>query len=194
MPTKAAITIVAFFLAMNFIGELLEFKGKVVPEYMKIRKYFCRKKEEREQAHEMFKEVQELLHEVHQHYSHDNITKRNEWMAWVNARAKVYDASVEELTALKDALANNNELTLDLYINSNRNRIIDFASKIANGNVVVSREEFNRIFKVYNDYENILKKYNKTNGEVDVAHRIIIEAYENHLKKHSFIEDVRGYD
>lgn len=194
MPTKVAIALVGMFLVMQIVGELLEFKGKIVPEFVKIRKYFLRKRQERKQEVETLKQVQTLLSEVNQHYSADNITKRNEWMKWVNTRAQVYDASVAELTKLKEALDANNELTLDLYINVNRNRIIDFASKITNDNVVVSREEFNRILKVYNEYESILKKYNRTNGEVDIAYRIITESYADHMKNHTFLEDVRGYN
>lgn len=193
MPTKIGILIILAFVVMQVIGELLEFKGKVVPEFVKIRKYFTRKKQEKMQAHQTLKQVQELLNDVNQHYSADNIAKRDEWINWVNERAKVYDESVAELTSLKDTLASNNELTLDLYININRHRIIDFASKIVNEDVAVSREEFNRIFKIYHDYESILEKYNKTNGEVDIAIRIIQESYQNHMKHHSFIEDVRGY-
>lgn len=193
MPTKIAFVLVCIFLVIQIIGELLEFKGKIVPEFIKIRKYFKRKKQEKKQTVDTLKQVQRLLNEVNQHYSQDNITKRNKWMEWVNSRAQVYDASVVELTELKEALAANNELTLDLYINTNRNRIIDFASKIANENTVVAREEFNRIFKVYNEYESILNKYNKTNGEVDIAYRVITESYEDHMKNHTFLEDVRGY-
>ena len=193
MPTKIGVIVIILFIVVQVIGELLELKGKVVPEFIKIRKYFKRKKQEQEQVTQTLQEVRTLLSDVNQHYSEDNITKRNEWMQWVNERATVYDASVSELKALKDALASNNELTLDLYININRNRIIDFASKIVNENVAVSREEFNRIFKVYADYEKILHKYNKTNGEVDIAIRIIKESYANHMREHSFIEDIRGY-
>lgn len=193
MPTKVVVVLVSVFLFMNIVGELLEFKGKVVPEFIKIRKYFKRKSQEREQVTETLKEVKTLLADVNKHYSKDNITKRNDWMTWVNEKAEVYDASVDELAALKEAIAANNELTLDLYINTNRNRIIDFASKIINENVAVSREEFNRIFKVYAEYEAILEKYNKTNGEVDIAYRIITESYEKHMMNHSFIEDMRGY-
>ena len=163
-PTGVGAIIIAAFVIMQIIGELLELKGKVVPEFVKVRKYFDRKNNEKKQINETLVKVQVLLNEVNQHYSEDNITKRDKWMQWVNERAVVYDASVAELTALKDALASNNELTLDLYININRNRIIDFASKIVNHNVAVSREEFNRIFKTYNDYESILKKHNKTKG------------------------------
>jgi len=56
-----------------------------------------------------------------------------------------------------------------------------------------SREEYNRIFKVHDKYEKFLENRNMTNGEIDVAHRIIMESYENHMKNHSFIEDKRGY-
>lgn len=193
MPTKVGIIIVLLFVAMQLVGELLEFKGKVVPEFVKIRKYFTRKKKEKEQMNQTLQQVQALLNDVNEHYSADNITKRDAWMQWVNARAVVYDASVAKLTGLKDSLAATNELVLDLYINSNRNRIIDFASKIAREDAPVSREEFNRIFKTYNEYEEILEKHNKTNGEVDIAIRIIEESYADHMKNHSFIEDVRGY-
>lgn len=192
-PTKVGAVIILAFLIMQIIGEILEFKGKVVPEFVKIRKYFARKNQEKAQVNDTLRQVRELLNDVNQHYNSDNITKRDKWMQWVNERAVVYDASVSELTELKDALKSNNELTLDLYININRNRIIDFASKITNDSVIVSREEFNRIFKTYHEYEEILKKHNKTNGEVDIAISIIKDSYTSHMKNHSFIEDVRGY-
>lgn len=194
LPAKVAVVLVGAFLIMQVIGELLEFKGKIVPEFVKVRKYFKRKKQEKKQVVDTLKQVQTLLNDVNQHYSEDNIAKRNAWMGWVNDRAQVYDAAVTELTELKDALAANNELTLDLYIDLNRHRIIDFASKIANENVIVAREEFNRIFKVHEQYEQILKKYGKTNGEVDIAYRVIIESYEDHMKNHTFLEDIRGYN
>lgn len=192
-PTKVGAVIILAFLVMQIIGEILEFKGKIVPEFVKVRKYFARKQKEKGQVAETLKQVQVLLNDVNQHYNQDNITKRDAWMQWVNDRAIVYDASVAELTALKDSLAATNELVLDLYININRNRIIDFASKIANDSVAVSREEFNRIFKTYTEYEEILEKHNKTNGEVDIAISIIKDSYTTHMKNHSFIEDVRGY-
>lgn len=193
MPTKVIIVIILLFAVMQIVGEILEFVGKVVPEFFKIRKYFARKKQERLEMKDTLEKVQTLLNDVNEHYSADNITKRNEWMQWVNGRAKVYDEAVSELTLLKETLVSNNELTLDLYININRNRIIDFASKIANENNPVSREEFNRIFKTHKEYEDVLKKHGKTNGEVDIAMRIIEESYANHMKHHSFIEDIRGY-
>lgn len=194
LPAKVGLALVGSFLIMQIIGEILEFKGKIVPEFVKVRKYFKRKKQEKKQTIETLKQVRTLLNEVNQHYSQDNITKRNAWMDWVNSRAEVYDASVAELTELKEALTANNELTLDLYINVNRNRIIDFARLVADDSVLTSREEFNRIYKINKEYHAILAKYHRENGEVDIAMKLINEAYDYRMKNHAFIEDIRGYD
>lgn len=215
VPTKAAIVIVTAFLIMQIVGEMLEFKGKVVPEFLKIRKYFSRRKAEkvenlqtmkevrqllmeREENAEALKEVKQLLGEVNGHYSEDNITKRNSWMTWVNDRAEVYDNSIIEisknLSDVTQVLRDNTKLTEEMFIQSSRDRIIDFATKVANDETMVSREEFNRIFKVYDKYEKYLEDHDLTNGEVDVSIHIIREAYEHRMKKHLFIEDVRGYE
>ena len=39
----------------------------------------------------------------------------------------------------------------------------------------------------------MIKKEGLTNGEVDVAYHIIVEAYEERLSNHSFLEDERGW-
>jgi len=197
VPATVAIVIIAFFFFMQIIGELLEFKGKVVPEFLKIRKFFARKKYEKKEVTETLKEVKQLLSDVNSHYSEDNITKRNSWMQWVNDRAVVYDESIvkisEELGGVARSLTENTKLTEEMFIEGSRDRIIDFATKVSNVDAVVSREEFNRIFKVYEKYEKFLSWHDLTNGEVDIAYRIIKEAYENRMKSHTFVEDVRGY-
>lgn len=57
----------------------------------------------------------------------------------------------------------------------------------------MTREQFKRVFRLYAEYEEIIKDNDLQNGEVDIAIRIIREAYENHLRNGSFVEDVRGY-
>ena len=186
--------ILGTWIILNIVGELIEKTGKIVPEFMKIRKFFARKKEEKKRQKQLLVNVETLLNDVNQHYSEDNIAKRNEWMEWVNSRARIYDQSIAEFMEMKQSIADNNKLTLDLYININRNRIIDFASKVANENVLISKEEFNRIFKIYQDYEAILEQHHMTNGEVDIAYRVIQESYKERLRDHTFLEDVRGYN
>ena len=48
IPATIAIALVGLFLILQVIGELCELKGKIVPEFLKIRKYFKRKKQEKE--------------------------------------------------------------------------------------------------------------------------------------------------
>ena len=197
IPLQIALILAALFFVMQVIGEFLEFKGKVVPECLKIRKYFARRKKEKAETAQTLKEVKQLLNEVNGHYSADNIAMRNEWMQGVDERLKAYDDSIVEisknLSDVTQALKDNTKLTEEMFIQSSRDRIIDFATKTSNENVMVSREEFNRIFKVYAKYEKFLEEHEMTNGEIDIAYQIIKESYEQHLLNHTFIEDIRGY-
>lgn len=197
VPTKIALVIVVSFFVMQIIGEFLEFKGKVVPEFLKIRKWFTRRKREKAEATQTLKDVQTLLNDVNGHYSADNIAKRDGWMKWVNDRAEVYDESINQLREamleVMQALKDNTKLTEEMFVQSSRDRIIDFATKAGNEDAVVSREEFNRIFKVYAKYEKFLEEHDMTNGEIDIAYQIIKESYEQHMRNHTFIEDKRGY-
>ena len=198
LPAAVAGAIVGILLVANLVGELLELKGKVVPEFMKIRKYFKRKRDEKRENAETLKAVKLLLADVNAHYSADNISKRDAWMNWVNSRADVYDNSIIEikdnLALVTSALQDNSKLTEELFVQSSRDRIIDFGILVADGEKVISREQFHRIFKVHDDYEKFLKKRGLKNGETDIAMRVINESYATHMREHTFLEDVRGYN
>lgn len=215
IPTLLAIILVGIYF-------VLDLKSKILPDVISLKRYFEKRKQKKAEElaekmaqKQMFtdmqksltemknnmdksladvkKSVDDSISEMKSHYSPEKLAERDAWMNWVNERAIVYDASVKELTKFKDTLEVTKELTLDLYININRHRIIDFANQVVNEDTPVSREAFNRIFKVYDEYEEILEKYGKTNGEVEVSIRIIREAYTAHTKNHTFIEDARGY-
>lgn len=189
--------LVVLFFILQIVGELLEFKGKIVPEYLKVRKFFQRRKQEKLETQQTIQDVRKLLAEVNAHYSQDNITKRDSWMNWVNGRAKVYDQTIidmiKNMNEVTEALSANTRMTEEMFIQSSRDRILDFAAKASDDDALLSREEFKRIFKVYDEYEDFLEKHGKTNGEIEIAHRIINEAYEVRLKNSSFVEDIRGY-
>lgn len=193
IPTKVAIVVIALFFIMQLVGEFLEFKGKVVPEFVKIRKIFARRKKERLMMQKMEKtldQVQLTLDDLNRHYSTDNIHMRDEWIKRVNTKLEQYDMSMAELDRKLDK---NNSDTLSILIDNKRNAIISFASLVIDENKPVTREQFNRIFKLYQEYEAIIQSNGMKNGEVDIAIRIIREAYENRMRSHTFIEDVRGY-
>lgn len=190
IPMTIAIIIIGIFLIMQIIGELAECMGKVVPEALKVRKYFARKKREKEETSKTLIEVKQLLSDVNAHYSEDNIAKRNDWIDWINNKVGVYDASITELDKKMDK---NNEITLSLLIEHKRNSILDFAGHVVDDKYPATREQFNRIFKIYSEYEKIIEENNLTNGEIDIAYRIITDAYADRIKERSFVEDIRGY-
>jgi len=195
IPAKIGVIIIAVVLIMQLIVEFLEFKGKVVPEFLKIGNYFSKRRKEKKDTVDTLKDVKRLLNDVNSHYSEDNIAKRNDWMQWVNSRAEIYDDSIvdinKSLSDVTQALNANTRLTEEMFVQSSRDRIIDFSYKAADDNALISREEFERIFKVYDKYEDFLKDHGMTNGEIDIVYGIIKESYEQRVKNHTFIEDIR---
>ena len=195
IPGSIAVVIVILFAVLQLIGEFIEAFGKVAPPFLKLRKLLTKKKQEKEANKELFNSVKQLLTDVNAHYSADNIKKRNDWMTWVNSRAEVYDNTIVEyrnlIENLTEALNNNTKMTEHMFVESSRDRIIDFAYKLSNSNCYISREEFTRIFKVYANYEAFLTEHNMTNGEVEINYQIIKDAYKERTEKHNFIEDTK---
>ena len=194
MPENVVIALMIIFGVIQGIGELLELKGKVVPEFLKVRKYFKRKREEREaikKVPETLKNVETLLNSVDNHYSKDNITMRDGWMKGVDTNI---DEMRQWMRKLDEKLDKNSAVTLAIRIENMRNTIIDFAAYVSDETKAVTREQFNRVFKMYEEYETIITDSGLTNGEVDIAIHIVRESYEKHLRKRNFIEDAWGLD
>ena len=146
---------------------------------------------------ETISDVKRLLTDINSHYSADNIAMRDGWMREVNKhiadseeKRKEQDSLMRELS---EKLDKNNADTLSLLIENKRSAIIDFAQRAIDDKCPMTREQFNRVFKTYKEYEEIIENNGLTNGEVDIAYRIITEAYENHMRNHTFVEDIRGY-
>ena len=203
IPGSIAVVVVIIFAVLQLIGEFIEVTGKVSPAFLSIRKWLLRKHkrklEQQKETANTLKEVQSLLSQVNKHYDKDNISKRDSWMQWVNDRAVVYDRNVEDLIELKEslnsiaaALAENTRTTDEMFKESCRDRIINFASKVTNPLALVSHEEFRRIFKVYDAYEAFLADHNEPNGEVETNYALIREAYAERVKSNNFIENIRN--
>lgn len=193
LPTKAGIAIVALYAMLQLLGEILEIKGKTVPEIMKVRKYFARKKQERETLTEVrgtLAAVRKKLEEIDAHYSSDNISKRDTWITGVNQSLATLDSWRADVDKKLD---DNNAITMDILVENLRGSVIGFASYVVDEKNMVTHEQFNRIFKIYSKYEAVLRANEMTNGEADTAMRIIRESYDDHLRNHTFLEDLRGY-
>lgn len=193
VPSQIAIALIAVLFVLQLIGEFLNFKGKAVPEIMSIRKYFARKKSERKIIKELPDTIQDLkniVNNINKHYSSNNISMRDKWIDSVNKKFNMEDKLVRDLYKKIDEA---NKDIVSILVDNKRDTIIDFASRVSNSGVLVTKEQFNRIFKLYKEYEDLVSKNGITNGEVDIAYRIIVESYEEHLSNHTFIEDTRGW-
>lgn len=193
IPGTIGVVIIALFFIMQIIGEVAECTGKVVPEFLKIRKYFKRKREEEQEKMQTFKDMQKLL----KYYNGDNIAKRNAWMQGVDDRAVSCGSQMAEMTEtlvqVTQALSVNTKMTEDMFVESSRDRIISFAEKAADYDILLSREQFRRIDRVYQDYERFLEERGRQNGEVDIAYEAIQDGYRHRLQHHAFLEDIKGY-
>lgn len=193
VPSQIAIALIAVLFVLQLIGEFLNFKGKAVPEIMSIRKYFARKKSERKVIRELPDTIQDLkniVNNIDKHYNADNISMRDKWIDSVNNKLMMEDKLVRDLDKKLDEA---NKDIVSILVDNKRDTIIDFASRVSNSSVLVTKEQFNRVFKLYKEYEDLISKNGLTNGEVDIAYRIIVESYEEHLSNHTFIEDTRGW-
>lgn len=193
VPSQIAIAVIAVLFVLQLIGEFLNFKGKAVPEIMSIRKYFARKKSERKVIRELPNTIQDLkniVNNIDKHYNADNISMRDKWIDSVNNKLMAEDKLVRDLDKKLDEA---NKDIVSILVDNKRDAIIDFASRVSNHSVLVTKEQFNRVFKLYKEYEDLINKNGLTNGEVDIAYRIIVESYEEHLSNHTFIEDTRGW-
>lgn len=193
VPSQIAIALIAVLFVLQLIGEFLNFKGKAVPEIMSIRKYFARKKSERKVIRELPDTIQDLkniVNNIDKHYNADNISMRDKWIDSVNNKLMMEDKLVRDLDKKLDEA---NKDIASILVDNKRDTIIDFASRVSNSSVLVTKEQFNRVFKLYKEYEDLISKNGLINGEVDIAYRIIVESYEEHLSNHTFIEDTRGW-
>ncbi len=166
IPATIAIVLVGLFLILQIIGELCEIKGKIVPEFLKIRKYFQRKKQEKEGINRMILDCKQALLEFNSHYSPANIAKRDTWMHEVDDSVRSNDELIQKLDGKMDKLLETNEaLTTQLeQVKSNvleneadrlRSELFDCGNRCRR-RIRLHPEEMDHIRDVYRKYSEVL--------------------------------------
>ncbi len=190
------------FLVMQVTGEIIEWCGKTAPVWLKLRKMFKKKTQSspcnqgcNDEYLKTLKDVQSLLTKIESHYSEDNITLRNEWMTkvnnnmeFVNSHSEYYDSSIDKLITAMNGCTSMSE---SLFVEFSRDRIMAFAEKAVDHDYLLSREQFNRIERIYHEYEAFLEAHNRENGEVDMAWEVIQEGRKYRMVNHCFVEDIK---
>lgn len=183
MPATIAITLVILFVVLQIIGEIVEVFGKVSPEFLKVRKYYSRKKKEREENQQMIKDCKVLLSEFNSHYDEDNITKRDNWMHQVDDSVKSNDQFIHKLDGKIDKLlAANEDLKTELnQVKSNvleneadrlRSELFDCGNRCRR-NIRLHPEEMEHIRASFKKYSKVLHQ----NGPGEAEFKFITEYY-----------------
>jgi chromosome segregation ATPase len=183
IPATIAIALVGLFLVLQIIGELCELKGKIVPECLKVRKYFKRKKQEKEDTKQMIQDCKQALLEFNSHYSPENIAKRNNWMHEVDDSVKSNDELIQKLDGKMDKLLETNEtLTTQLeQVKSNvleneadrlRSELFDCGNRCRR-HIRLHPEEMEHIRAVYKKYSEVLHQ----NGTGEKEFNFITDYY-----------------
>ena len=197
VPAKLIAGVIILLLCLQLVGELLEFFGKVAPGFMKLRKNAKAKLEKEMQrdallvaAAEALEKNNKKLDEFTALYNNDNMAKRKVWMETVN---NGISTNKDDIHALAEKLEKIYDISMKDHVEALRSVIIGFANRVSDKNGAVTHEEFRRAFAAHEDYEAFLKEHGLTNGQVDVAYRVISEDYADRLRNHEFLEDIRGY-
>ena len=183
IPGSIACAIVALFLIMQIIGELVELTGKVVPEFLKIRKYFKRKKQEKEDTKQMIQDCKQALSEFNSHYNPESIAQRNNWMHEVDDSVRSNDELIQKLDGKMDKLLETNEnLTAQIeQVKSNvleneadrlRSELFDCGNRCRR-RIRLHPEEMDHIRAVYQKYSEVLHQ----NGPGEAEFRFITDYY-----------------
>jgi hypothetical protein len=75
-----------------------------------------------------------------------------------------------------------------MRIENMRKTLLEFASDIGSGKKG-TKEQFNEMFVLYRDYEDLLKEHHMTNGRVDISMEIVREKYKYNVLHSGFLED-----
>lgn len=118
------------------------------------------------------KTIHHLEHEVEQ-YKENRIHDREQSF-------QIQHELIDMINKITDSLDEIKADALEEKIERMRWKILDFASQLRNGQILCS-EQFNYIFKTYDDYEKLLKKYGLTNGQVEESIKFIRERYHEML-------------
>lgn len=214
-PLGTAGSVILIILALSqLIGQIIEWCGKTSPVFLKVFKWLWQKHKEkiqkREAAEQTVVDVRTLLDNVNQHYSEDNIKKRDGWMqsvntdlTWMHERAVVYDASIERLTtemnnmsttlvAASEQLEKLRKQNEEDHAQRIRNKIIEFAGKISRPDYQATKDEFNYIFRIYDEYEEYIKAHRITNDQINTCIEVIREEYSDYLRNNRFLEAKRS--
>jgi len=91
----------------------------------------------------------------------------------------------QQMNKIDVTVSDMSELIVDMKIDLIRSQILDFETRLLNGQSA-SKEKFDNVFDIFEHYEEILTKYNRENGQVKLAMELIEIKYKEMWSKGKF--------
>ena len=161
----------------------MELFGKTAPGFLKIRKIYQKKKQEKKEINETIKQVKTLLEDVNKHYSKDNITKRDNWISSVDKSIANNENNTKKLEEKIDKVIKSNEVltkaleeikskVLENEADRLRTELFDCGNRCRR-NIRLHPEEMEHIRNVFHKYSTVLKQ----NGSGETEFQFITQYY-----------------
>lgn len=82
----------------------------------------------------------------------------------------------QQMNKIDMTVSDVSDLIVDMKIDLIRSQILDFETRLLNGQSA-SKEKFDNMFDMYEQYEKILERYKRENGQVELAMELIRSKY-----------------
>lgn len=176
LKTPEWIVLIIILLAVVVeVGKLISYLwGVIAPKIFKIQTNNSRKKE-----------IEKIILSNQQ-----EIQKIKDDQAKDRSASKNADKEIrEELNITNGKLDKIGDLVLGMRIENMRKTLLNFASEVGDGRRY-TKEQFDEIFSLYEDYECLLKEHGMTNGRINISMEIVREQYKKNIINHGFLEDI----
>lgn len=176
VPEWFVLIVIGLAVVAEVVGWLSKIWGVIAPKVFKISTASSRKKEIEKIILSNQNDIR-LLKEKHCHDMEESKSADQDLKDEVNK-------TNEKLDKISD-------LVLNMRIENMRKTLLDFASGIGDvsKNRKYTKEQFDEMFLLHKDYEELLKEHNMTNGRVDISMEIIREKYKYNVLHGGFLED-----
>lgn len=187
--------VAAILIGLVLVAEVIK-AGKIVYEFfatkvLKIQTKAAKMKEKKEQLTDLI-----LKNNLDLQDFMNNQTKLNsEIKTEISGVREDIRGDLDNIRSdINDIRSGFNDLSntvTDMQLESMRETILEFASALSSPNKnAYTKEQFTYVRKIYRQYTELIKKYDKTNDEVDLSMIIINDKYEYNVLHHTFVEDL----
>ena len=163
---SAFVVIISILIAAEVIKSLQSLWSFIADKYLGFKTQYTERKER-----------ESLIYQ-----NRDDLTKFVEKQEDFNSKVS------SDMDKMHNLMEDVSDSVVQMRISDMRAKILDFTSACSNGRIY-TKEQFNYIRKLHEQYENEIRKRGIKNNEISISMEILGNIYEDRVKKKCFIED-----